>query len=480
MGTNPEAHNQYSAAVKIKVLPVEQRRHSVIRASGHTFEYVGYGPGNYSTALPQTQDRVLDDKQQLLAQSVSSRGGSVVYSGMNDRGEYFIGRKKIDALTGEEKFTINAFDTTLATEIPPAVDFNDLTVKQNFYSLGNSSLVDIQLKGNRSGDVGTSVFVGINGSNQTAPTSSTDQIILNTTFEKGGYIGWVRTTDSSQPWKRFGPITVDQTDHFAFDKLALGAASAGSNTLAVTGDSALTGDLSVSADFTSNTAVVGSAKVSDLTTSRVVIVGASGELEDNSGLTFSGNTLTANTLSVTNNATVGGTCTADTFSGNGITPIGGIIMWSGGSVPSGWALCDGNNNTPNLKDRFVLSSGDTYTAGTTGGSANAVVVQHDHTATSTSTSTVTDPEHNHIFPGDDQLGGAANSNTWPNRSAGQFTYDADSDFDETDAQYYRTTDESTGVTVATTTSTAIANEGVSGTGANMPPYYVLAFIMRIA
>ena len=134
----------------------------MIRASGHTFEYVGYGPGNYSTALPQTQDRVLDDKQQLLAQSLSSRGGSVVYSGMNDRGEYFIGRKKIDALTGEEKSTINAFDSTAVTEIPPAIDFNDLTVKQNFYSLGNSSLVDVQLKGNRSGDVGTSVFVGIN------------------------------------------------------------------------------------------------------------------------------------------------------------------------------------------------------------------------------------------------------------------------------------------------------------------------------
>jgi hypothetical protein len=471
LGTNQTSHLQYSAAVRIKVLPVEQRRHSVIRASGHTFEYVGYGPGNYSTALPQTQDRVLDDKQQLLAQSVSSRGGSVVYSGMNDRGEYFIGRKKIDALTGEEKSTINVFDSTGVTEIPSAIDFNDLTVKQNFYSLGNSSLVDIQLKGNRSGDVGTSVFVGINGANQNAPTTSVDQIILNTTFDKAGYIGWVRTTDSTQPWKKFGPISVDQTDHYSLDKLVLGAASAGSNTLAVTGDSSLTGDLQVSGAFTSSTAVVGSAKVSDLTTSRIVIVGASGELEDNSGLTFTGNTLTANTLSVTNNATVGGTCTADTFSGNGITPIGGIIMWSGGSVPSGWAICDGNNNTPNLKDRFVLSSGDTYSAGSSGGSADAVLVQHDHNATSTSTSTTQT----------ETITGTFGSEPYSYAPTGVFSRTASNfgeDQDQGSNGQIMTMDASHDHTTTTTTTTAIANEGVSGTGKNLPPYYVLAFIMR--
>jgi microcystin-dependent protein len=37
-------------------------------------------------------------------------------------------------------------------------------------------------------------------------------------------------------------------------------------------------------------------------------------------------------------------------------PVGGIIIWYGSlnSIPYGWALCDGKNNTPNLSGRFIL------------------------------------------------------------------------------------------------------------------------------
>ena len=39
-------------------------------------------------------------------------------------------------------------------------------------------------------------------------------------------------------------------------------------------------------------------------------------------------------------------------------PVGGIIMWSGATnnIPSGWVLCDGNNSTPNLQDRFIVGA----------------------------------------------------------------------------------------------------------------------------
>ena len=40
----------------------------------------------------------------------------------------------------------------------------------------------------------------------------------------------------------------------------------------------------------------------------------------------------------------------------GIVPEGGIIMWSGTTVPAGWSLCDGSNGTPNLVDRFIIGS----------------------------------------------------------------------------------------------------------------------------
>jgi len=49
-------------------------------------------------------------------------------------------------------------------------------------------------------------------------------------------------------------------------------------------------------------------------------------------------------------------------------PSGVIAMWSGtaGAIPSGWVICDGNNSTPNLTDKFIKSAA---TAGGTGGSS---------------------------------------------------------------------------------------------------------------
>jgi len=54
-----------------------------------------------------------------------------------------------------------------------------------------------------------------------------------------------------------------------------------------------------------------------------------------------------------------------------MVPIGGIIAWSGAiaAIPSNYALCDGNNGTPNLRDRFVIGAGTTYAVGATGGTA---------------------------------------------------------------------------------------------------------------
>tara|TARA_B100000073_G_scaffold145440_1_gene119753 strand:- start:3145 stop:10818 length:7674 start_codon:yes stop_codon:yes gene_type:complete len=87
---------------RIKVLPAEVRRPSFMRASGHTFEYLGFGPGNYSTGMPQKQDRILSSEEIIVSQSKEQRGGQVVYTGMNDLGEFFSGSKKLSSATGEE------------------------------------------------------------------------------------------------------------------------------------------------------------------------------------------------------------------------------------------------------------------------------------------------------------------------------------------------------------------------------------------
>ena len=152
-----------------------------------------------------------------------------------------------------------------------------------------------------------------------------------------------------------------------------------------------------------------------------------------------------------------------TSGGGGTTiPSGLIAIWSGatGSIPSGWQLCDGTNGTPDLRNSFVLGAGNSYSVGQTGGSTDAVVVSHTHTATSTST--VTDPGHVHSY----QVSGNANQTLSGGPSLANLGLSS-----------ANTGSAVTGITVATTTTNQTA--GVSGTNANMPPYYALAYIFKL-
>lgn len=130
-------------------------------------------------------------------------------------------------------------------------------------------------------------------------------------------------------------------------------------------------------------------------------------------------------------------------------PSGCILMWSGsiGSIPNGWVICDGTNSTPDLRDRFIIAAGNTYAVGATGGSADAIVVSHTHT--------VVDSGHFHTIPvtGPDVFGG------------GPYNYNAD-------------WGQGTSNTSTATTGISLQTAGTSGTNANLPPYYALAFIMK--
>lgn len=136
-------------------------------------------------------------------------------------------------------------------------------------------------------------------------------------------------------------------------------------------------------------------------------------------------------------------------------PAGGIIIWSGaiGAVPSGWYLCDGTNGTPDLRNRFIVGAGSTYSVGGSGGSADAITVTHTHTATST----VTDPGHFHST-------GVGGTNSATSPASVSFLVPGTSN----------TASAVTSITVATTN----ANAGVSGTNANLPPYWALAYIQK--
>lgn len=151
---------------------------------------------------------------------------------------------------------------------------------------------------------------------------------------------------------------------------------------------------------------------------------------------------------------------------NQAVPIGGIIMWSGGVVPSNWHLCDGTGGTPDLSDKFVMAAGSTYPAGSSGGSADSIVVSHSHTVVD-HTHAITDPGHTHSV--------LVHNQTTENDS----TSGGDLKPKEIDATL-TTASANTGITINNATGVATNSSGVSGTGANIPPYYSLAFIMRIS
>lgn len=166
-----------------------------------------------------------------------------------------------------------------------------------------------------------------------------------------------------------------------------------------------------------------------------------------------------------------------------IIPTGVITMWYGSiaSIPSGWYLCDGANGTPNLQDKFIVGAGSTYAVAATGGSANAILVSHTHTTTSSSTftgtalgthtHTITDPGHTHtpgsissndINAGSSNGGSVQSPAAIPNAFTGISIVGISAGTPAGD--------------VATTVTNS--TEGVSGTGANLPPYYALAYIMK--
>jgi hypothetical protein len=139
-------------------------------------------------------------------------------------------------------------------------------------------------------------------------------------------------------------------------------------------------------------------------------------------------------------------------------PAGGIFLWSGsiGSIPAGYVLCNGSNGTPDLRDRFVVGAGSTYSVDATGGSANAIVVTHTHTATTS----ITDSGHTHQA-----------TRPW-GTGAGTGSYSG------TVGGFQGTADATSSSTTGITASTSVASAGTSGTNANLPPYYALCYIMK--
>lgn len=194
---------------------------------------------------------------------------------------------------------------------------------------------------------------------------------------------------------------------------------------------------------------------------------------DTASPTFSGTPLGPTAASGTNTTQLATTAFVTTAVAASF-PSGGIILWSGSvaAIPSGWVLCNGSNSTPDLRDKFVIGAGSTYAVGATGGSANAVVVSHTHTGT-----TASGGSHQHFTSSDVTGGTSFITNTTYNTKQGSVAGYAYSD--------YALTATSTVATLGLTSSNGTHthtfttdSSGSSGTGANLPPYYALCYIMK--
>jgi len=173
----------------------------------------------------------------------------------------------------------------------------------------------------------------------------------------------------------------------------------------------------------------------------------------------------------TNTTQIATTAFVTTAVNNGF-PSGGIIIWSGAStaIPSGWYLCDGNNSTPDLRNRFVVGATDTYNVGDTGGSNSA---DHLHT-TGDHTLTINEiPSHDHYV----QYGATNTNTTWLEgysfNSGGSVPVDEKYASTYTNAEANRANSSSVG-------GDAAHNHGNTGTATvdNRPPYYALCYIMK--
>jgi microcystin-dependent protein len=158
--------------------------------------------------------------------------------------------------------------------------------------------------------------------------------------------------------------------------------------------------------------------------------------------------------------------------GFGLVPSGTIVMWNGTTIPNGWALCDGTNGTPDLRGMFIAgydpTDSDYNITGNIGG-------EKAHTLTTSEM-----PSHQHSFSGSTSMNGnhqhTYEDRYWDNSGGGLNLQELSPNSNGivfTMRQTEWSGDHS---------HTFSGNTNPEGGGAaheNRPPYYVLAFIMKL-
>jgi hypothetical protein len=140
-------------------------------------------------------------------------------------------------------------------------------------------------------------------------------------------------------------------------------------------------------------------KGQEIDTELTAVASAIASKADINSPTFTGTPAAPTASAGTSTTQIATTAFVTTAIANAAFPSGAIVLWSGSiaSIPSGWYLCNGSNSTPDLRDRFIVGAGSTYSVDATGGSTTTSAAgSHDHTGTSGSTTlTAAQIEHYH-------------------------------------------------------------------------------------
>lgn len=266
---------------------VEFRRHSILRSGNHTFEYLGFGPGNYSTAFPQTQVETLSADQVKFSQSIKEEAGVAFYSGLNSNGDLFIGNQIINPVTGqvtnediaqlnvigEENTTIETFSELVLTDkltviggasnqlesiFAGPVTFQGLTTftdniqarKISYYNqdgtvIKQTLLAPETLDGNGDGDPS----LGPNLSAVSGYTTPADgDLVYNINWQPGKSLGWIYY---GAAWRQFGLSATGFIDIGPFDpnsntlteNVGIGTAADANYRIKIDGDVRIEGDV---------------------------------------------------------------------------------------------------------------------------------------------------------------------------------------------------------------------------------------------
>lgn len=225
----------------------------------------------------------------------------------------------------------------------------------------------------------------------------------------------------------------------------------GADLITATGNAVTVAGPVAATTFTGNGAALTALNGDQVTTGTVGDARLSGNIPRlNAGSqTFTGSMTVNGNFSVPNPSTI---------NGFGTIPIGGIIMWSGAlnAIPAGWALCNGqtsnNRVTPNLQNRFIVGAGAAYGIGATGG-ADTVTLTIEQI-----------PNHSHSYTDGFYIENYTSSSFGATFIGNNLQGSGDTDGDN---RYIWSRSMDTGT------------RGQGAAHENRPPYYALAYIMRV-